>query len=240
MQLMQPQKMNHAGTVNRSGLSGLNRSGLNNTTGFGGKSPQFAGVFSEFDFIDIGKSTMRHNQLIYGVCIVSRLLAASKRSWNEVREHAFRDLFGWAFWFYATPMILRGFLKALAPKDVQDVVIRRIPKPEQGGMLKKLNWWINPLVNTEIATTEQIKERLSQAIHQLKETAVKSPELAGKAATAEKALEALMGKARVWRNGASGFSIVLAIALLGISIPLFNIMMTKRNVEAGHSGNGSH
>lgn len=236
MQLMQPQPKNSF----QKGFQPSNLTDLKHQAGFGGQSPKFAGAFSEFDFIDIGKSTMRHNQLIYGVCIGSRLLAASKRSWNEVREHAFRDLFGWGFWFYATPMILRGFLKTLAPKDVQDVVIRSVPKPTQGGFFKKLNWWLNPLVNTEIATTEQIKERLSQAIHQIKETAVKSPELASKAATAEKAVEALMGKARIWRNGASGFSIVLATLLLGISIPMFNILMTKRNVQAGQTGNGSH
>jgi hypothetical protein len=240
MQLMQPQNKNSFGFSKQTGFQQSNLAGLKQQAGFGGQSPKFAGVFSEFDFIDIGKSTMRHNQLIYGVCIVSRLLAASKRSWNEVREHAFRDIFGWTFWFYATPMILRGFLKALAPKDVQDVVIRSVPEPAPGNFLKKLNWMINPLANTEIATTEQIKERLSQAIHQIKETAVKSPELANKAATAEKALESLMTKARIWRNGASGFSIVLATVLLGISIPMFNILMTKRNVKAGQTGNGGH
>lgn len=127
-------------------------------------------AFAEFDFVEVGKSSIRHNQVVYGICIVSRLIAAASRSWNEVREHAIRDLMGWTFWFYATPMLHRFLLKGFAPKDVKDLVIHTRPQPDASGVmgkLKLLNWYVNPLARWEIPTTVQLEQRLSQSLTML-------------------------------------------------------------------------
>ncbi|MBY0404858.1 MAG: hypothetical protein K2X66_13240 [Cyanobacteria bacterium] len=212
------------------------------TTGFSNaSSPKFQGglfeALSEFDFTEAGKSTMRHNQLIYASCIVSRVLAASTRSWNEVREHALRDILGWTFWFYATPMIQRGFLKVFAPKDIKPMVIQNYPKPEGTGLwatLKRINWHINPLSRWNIPSSAQIEERMHQALGLLKKDSEgMAPEVLKKS---EELIQKTFGKAKQFRNYSSAFGLVVAIALLGIGIPMLNVLMTRRNVAAAKNG----
>ncbi len=142
----------------------------------GAAQPKFEGgalfnVLSSFDFIEAGKSTVLHNQMIYGSCIASRLVAAASRSGNEVWEHAVRDVMGWGFWFYATPMLHRILLKSFAPKDIKDLVIQKNQPPTATGVLGKLkwlNWQINPLSRWNISTTNQLNQRLEQSLTMLR------------------------------------------------------------------------
>jgi hypothetical protein len=207
------------------------------------RNPQFGGglfnALAEFDFVDVGKSTMRHNQIIYGACIISRMLAASTRSFNEVREHAFRDVSGWLFWFYATPMILRLFLASVAPKDIKPLVLRVNPRPNGNGLLgilKRVNYALNPLAWWSVPTTPQIRERLDQMLATAAEAAGGRESEAFK--KVESYLNPLFHRAKTYRNLGSGLSIILAIALLGLGIPALNVMMTRRNVAAGRTGTG--
>jgi hypothetical protein len=200
--------------------------------------PQFQGAFQNFanalDFEDMAASSFRHSQFIYTACILSRMIAARDRSWNEVREHGVRDILGWTFWFYAIPMVHRLFLAGFAPEDVKPVLLKANERPSgeaaKGimGWLRKANWTINPLARWSVPSGNQIKERGKQLIHKLIEIGAESHEI--------QAAEKLLEKQSRWRSYASAMGLGIAFALLGIGINWLNIQITRKNVAEGKVG----
>jgi hypothetical protein len=186
----------------------------------------------------IGQSTLPHCQVIYAACIASRFVGAlQRRSWNEFRETLFRDPAGWTLWFYATPMIHRGFVRWLAPKELQPALLGRKEYTPGKGIWKPLKWLnakLNPLAWWELPSAKQIAERLEQSLHALAEQCGgKETELFRKG---EKALQSYFGKVKLYRNLASFFGLILSVLSLGVGINLINMALTRRNVQAKKAG----
>lgn len=128
---------------------------------FGQVAPVAPRLMDRFDFEQVGTSTLPQTRLIYSGIIASRILAASQRSWNEVREATLLNAMGWVFWFFTTPVVLRGFLKALAPE-----LLHRQPEPVQGTFAHTL-WRFNPLKRYDVVNTSHLQARLHDGLKQL-------------------------------------------------------------------------
>lgn len=168
-------------------------------------------VLSSLDYAQTGQSSTNQNKLIYGMNIVSRLAAA--RGWNEFGEIGRRDILGWLFWFYTTPLIQRAVI-ACAPKEVRQALLTQTPKPEGGG-LKQLLWRFNPLVRWHLTSLPQIKDYIQNPLY--------------------KEQLPFLYKVRNWRAGAAGVGLGIAMLALGVGINLLNIAITRKNVQAGKS-----
>lgn len=218
---------------------------------FGGTAasvvPEANAFLRTFDFEQVGKSTVRQNMLMYSLVIASRLIAAAKRgheagSYNEVREHALRDILGWTFWFFAAGQVQRLFLRFF-PAKYRDVVVQnpyRMDKTAQGvwpRLKERFKWEFNFLVRGKIPTAEQLEQRMEQFGKELK----KSAEGLGKDAVeaAEKDAAKYFRRISKLRNLASFTGISMAIALLGIGIPWLNILVTRKNVAERQKQSGA-
>lgn len=180
------------------------------------------------DFQELGTATLKQIQLIYGLCILSRIAAASTRSKNEVRETTTRDSMGYAFWFFATPMMQRGVL-AMAPAKYRSGLIQQRPAPESGA-LRKLNHTLNPLSRWSIPSSQQVKDRMHQALQTLEKQGY------GPETDAYLQLQKHFQGMVKWRNLATGFGMAATVGLLGIGINLYNIHMTRKKVAQGQVG----
>ncbi len=189
-----------------------------------------SGLMRFLDFQELASATINQIKVIYGLCIMSRILAASTRSKNEVREVATRDSMGFTFWFFATPMIQRLFLRFLSPKDLRPGLIVEKAKPAAtgGGLmntLKRLSWEISPLARWEIPSAHQVKDRMAHALQALEKQGISHSDEAF--IKMEKHFKNLIK----WRSLATGLGWAITIALLGVGINLYNIYMTRRNLE---------
>lgn len=205
----------------KTGAEALGKAGMKNF--------KVNGLMRFLDFEELAFATINQIKVIYGLCIMSRILAASTRSKNEVREVATRDSMGYTFWFFATPMIQRLFLRFLSPKDLRPGLIVEKAKPEAtGGLmntLKRISWEISPLARWEIPSAHQVKDRMAHALQALEKQGVSHTDEAF--IKMEKHFKNLIK----WRSLATGLGWGITIALLGVGINLYNIYMTRRNLE---------
>ena len=187
--------------------------------------PKAGRALKALDFAELGATTVNQIKVIYGMVILSRLAAASTRSKNEVRELATLGIPGYLTWLFGTPMLQRVYLRYVAPKEFRDALIQPLAAPaKDANILAKLKYKL-PLYRYEIPTSQQIKDRAAQALAKL--------EKAGHGPETE-----LYTKTAAWfKNGplkyryfATGLGWVTTIALLGIGLPLLNIMITRKNV----------
>lgn len=191
-------------------------------------------LLRHFDYREFGVSHVNQIQIIYASCILWRLLAANERrkaspskSWNEIRESALRDSIGYAFWFFGTPLLQRAYLK-LATRhnpDMEKALIQRNPAIDKGtghfSFLQKLN----PITSLNIPTSEQVKDQMEQALHDLKKSGTKITDAAY--LNREKYYKELLKH----RNLATAVGLGSTILLLGIGINFLNFYMTRKNVE---------
>ncbi len=213
-----------------------------------GFSPnQVAGLAKRLDFKEIGQSSLEQLQLIYGVCILWRWGAAWYRgqrtptkSNNEIRETVLRDSLGFSFWFFATPILQRLFLKRLAPKDVSKSLLEKTANPDKSGVrgfFRNLNHQWNPLSRYAIPSSRQVNDGKIHALRDLLKTdgiTTASPQY--------KALGAHYDKLIKYRNLATATGLGATILLIGIGINLFNVYLTRKNSPANrlqpHPGTG--
>ena len=190
-------------------------------------------LLQHFDYREFGVSHVNQIQIIYASCILWRLLAANERrkaspnkSWNEIRESALRDSIGYAFWFFGTPLLQRAYLKLATRNnpDLEKALIQRNPNIDKGtGRFNFLNK-LNPLTSLNIPTSEQVKDQMAQALHDLKKSGVDVKDAAYQ--NREKYYKELMKH----RNLATAVGLGSTILLLGIGINFINFYMTSKNV----------
>ena len=191
------------------------------------------------DFRQLGVSAVNQNKVNYAAVISSRVYVGTQRSENEWKENLLRDAVGWTFWFYASDMIRKLYLVQVAskaPDAFMGLLLYKKPRPENlpktAAPLQKmarsweqLNWDLkNPSMRWEIPSSKQIEQRSEQFVHQLQKE-LKGPELE----KATKHVKDLMGRAKTHRNLAGFWGILISTTLLGVTIPMFNIFMTRRN-----------
>lgn len=218
----------------------------------GMKSVPVGGFLKAFDFKEMAAANLTQIKLIYGLCILSRIYNASRRSKNEVREVTTRDSMGFTFWFFATPIIQRLFLKTLVPRHLREALVQKAAPPEATaglrGKLSLLNYKLNPMSRWVIPSSQQIKDQMHQALETMNRSGVDGQLVKGKGM-----LKLLKGQQAVgeeaylkvfsyyknllkYRNLATGLGWAVTIGLLGIGINMYNIHMTRKKVAAGQIG----
>lgn len=194
-------------------------------------------LLNYMDFKELNNSHVNQIQIVYLACIAWRLVAANERrkasdtkSWNEIRESALRDTVGFAFWFFATPLIQRGYLKWVGWKHpqlkaalIQKVALPDDPKAKKS-FLQSLKA-MNPLTSLKIPSSDQVNDWMEQAKLGLEQQGVKPSDL-GYVQT-EKFYKQLL----MHRNIATAWGLGATIALLGVGINFLNIYMTRRNTR---------
>lgn len=182
-------------------------------------------LLNQVDFKEMGAPNLNQIKIIYTCCILWRLIAANERrkaspskSWNEIRESMLRDFVGFMFWFFATPMLQRGYLGATTSPEIRNALIQR--NQDKGHFLRKFN----PLYNWDIPSSEQVRDQAEQALAALRKQGIQHTD------DAYKTTEAFYGQLTKARNLATGVGLVTTILLLGIGINLFNIHLTRKNV----------
>lgn len=229
--------------------------------------PQFGSLGSTmmraFDYPVARMTPLRHAQFIYAVIIVSRCVAALQRSYNEFREHATRDILGWATWFYLSHMwqrVLLGKLLPLLSKEYATVykplLVKEVTTLPQGTGLKasiqRLNWRLhNPLYRIEITSAEQLRDRKKQMLDHLWKKLQQQVEEKALPNTAREAIQQqtealfkesyvpvhnLLERAWQWRQVAKFTGFAMVFAVLGIGINYLNMYLTNKNVKAGKVG----
>jgi hypothetical protein len=247
-------------------------------------------AMNPLDFHSLGASAAKQNMIIYTCVILSRIAAASQRSWNEVQEVITRDSIGFSVWFFATPVLHRMALlglKHFGPEETRPIAasmfhdgyadMSREAKEAafKGplGFIKHLNKRFNPLSRYDIVSAGQIEERINHVLkaeaNKLKagaareevfeylrkqedegmlkklvrksplDEALKLPKESNLYQFAEQKAGpavAFLTKTKIARNMVSFTSLVGALLLLGVGIPLFNNHRTRKNVEAGKVG----
>ncbi len=192
-------------------------------------------LLNQLDFREMGTSFVNQIKVVYAMCIGWRLIAANERrkdsplkSWNELRENALRDSMGFAFWFFATPLLQRGLLwgitKKYDPSIGQALYQKNTELANEKGLLGKLKAW-NPLYSVNIPTSDQVHNQKEHALHHLKKTGVQTSD------AAYHATEAFYKKLLMYRNVATAVGLLNTIALIGIGINLFNFYLTRKNME---------
>ncbi len=191
-------------------------------------------MLRHFDFREAGVSHVNQIQIIYASCILWRLIAANERrkaspnkSWNEIRESALRDSLGYAFWFFGTPLLQRAYLQMATRNNpaLRKALIQRNPDARDFSTLKGMLKAINPLTSLNIPTSEQVKDQMEQALHDLRQTGARPTDKAF--LTTEQYYKELMKH----RNLATGLGLGCTILLLGIGINFLNFYLTQKNVE---------
>lgn len=234
----------HAQAGVKPSLSTVGKTGLANAAK-PQASPQFGGIatnaqswgeraLKHFDYREMGVSHVNQIQIIYASCILWRLLAANERrkaspnkSWNEIRESALRDSVGYAFWFFGTPLLQRAYLQMATRHnpDLKKALIQRNPGANDFTTLKGMLKAINPLTSLNIPTSEQVRDQMQQAIHDLKQAGIAPTDKAF--LKTEQYYKELMKH----RNLATAVGLGSTILLLGLGINFLNFYLTQKNVE---------
>lgn len=184
------------------------------------------------DFQNFGQTVVNQVKIIYGAIILSRILAASKRSKNEVRETIVRDGSGFAFYLFTVPMLERLLLKAI-DSDYKLGLIQKRPQPQGSGItgsLSKLNYALNPIYRWDIRSSRQIRDQLDQVLHRLEKSG-HGPESAAYRNTLNE-----FNKLVIKVNTVKGVGVLMTIAMLGVVLPLINIAVTRKKIIAKDSG----
>jgi hypothetical protein len=193
-----------------------------------------SGLLRELDFSELAQSHITQIQLVYASCIASRIGAAYYRSEhsptksrNEIRESILRDGTGYLFWFFATPIVQRLFLRAVTPQPYKDALLHLNPSPEARGIwgiLKKANWMFNPIARYTIPSSRQVGNHKAQALHDLVEAGIEM------GSDAYKKTENYYKTLTKYRNFATAVGLGMTILLIGIGINLLNFYLTNQNV----------
>lgn len=196
------------------------------------------------DFHRLGQGSSLQIKANYAACVGSRVEMGYERSSNEWREHALRDSIGWTMWFYATDIIRKSYLLLVTQlqhkKTFDHFLLTQTPEPkltptasllEQAWHpVKWLNWRINPGTRFCSPTVKQLEQRGKQLTTQLSSRYAKHPEQLEKHLAS---LTRVLGNARIHVNMASAVGWIANILLLGLGIPMLNIMLTRaRNHHA--------
>jgi len=237
---LSPQRVMASQTASTFGVARSNkvasRQELPRFSGLTGNNAHSLGerLLRHFDFREAGVSHVNQIQIIYASCILWRLIAANERrkaspskSWNEIRESALRDSLGYAFWFFGTPLLQRAYLQMATRNnpDLRKALIQRNPDAKDFSTLKGILKAINPLTSLNIPTSEQVKDQMEQALHDLRQTGARSTDK--EFLTTEQYYKELMKH----RNLATGLGLFSTILLLGIGINFLNFYLTQKNVE---------
>lgn len=200
-------------------LPGMQRAGIGN-------------ALKQFDFKELGIATIPQIMLIYGMCILSRMYNAWVRSKNEFREEVVRDSMGFSFWFFGTPIIQRAFLKLCAPAPYRQALLEINPKPlgrfsslPLKEKARALNWYLNPLARYSLPSTKQVQEQEKLALEKMEKAGYTTH--SGEFAHVRDYYKNLVK----WRNFATGLGYLVTIGLIGIGINLYNIHITKKNMQ---------
>lgn len=209
-----------------------------------GSATNRAGRFLKaLDFQELGTSNLNQIKVVYGLCILSRLYNAAKRSKNEVREVLTRDSLGFAFWFFATPILQRLFLAKCVPAQYRSALIQQAPPatraqnwselqklPTLKEKLRFINGRLNPLARWTIPSSHQVKDQMAQALSTLERAGHKP------GSDAFLKLENYYKQLVKYRNLSTGVGWAMTIGLLGIGINMYNIYLTKKKVAQGQVG----
>lgn len=180
------------------------------------------------DFHNFGETVVNQVKIIYGAIILSRIVAASRRSKNEVRETIVRDGSGFAFYLFTVPMLERLLLR-MVDKDYGLGLIQLRPKPQTGGISGKLaglNYMLNPLYRWDIRSSRQVRDQMEQVLARLEK------EGHGPASTAYQNTVNEFNKLVIKVNTVKGAGVLLTIGALGIILPLINIAITRKKIIA--------
>lgn len=170
--------------------------------------------------------TINQFKLIYGMTIMSRLLAA--RDKNELRESATKDSLGFVNW-----LILGGFVSTLAASVVEKLSIFKGEKFIRYHAAEDGKGWFNWLTKSSIISRDEV---LFEAIKKAGKSAIKAD---GKAMSFKEMFEFVgkfdkMAIKKVRYLGLIQFAGYLYSGLaLGIGIPKLNIAVTK-HVQKKH------
>jgi hypothetical protein len=208
-----------------------------------------SGFTRYLDAQKLGGTTRNQSQVIYTLMVISRLVAAAIRgheigNYREVFEHATRDIVGWAMFFFGASTLVRAFAKVVAPKTWKQVMTapteQWVNKPfmgqkiaDESGVLAKVvrsgRRTFHTLFKSDLLSDDQISSIRAKTIKAYK----KSGNLPTQ--TIEALDNAFKNKVAL-RNGLSAMGLVVNIALMGIAIPLINIIVTKKQVaESKHA-----
>ncbi len=209
------------------------------------------GFVKKLDYQKLLTTPRGQSHFIYVAMILSRLVAAGVRgaqidNYREVYEHALRDTIGFTMFFFGSNFLLRFFTKAIFPNTWNQLMTApqadTIKRPFMGKaigdsgsrvakVVRGVRRWKYALVNSDLLSSSQVKELGDKRLAQLR--------AGGHVSTAKienlaKEFKRMVTK----RNAMSTLGLVVNIALLGIGIPLLNIVMTKNSVKAHKGGTG--
>lgn len=199
-------------------------------------------AFKWLDFHNLTEGTANQVTITFFSCGVARVIAAWDRkresgsnSNNEIWETLFRDPGGYFLWVGTTPVLQRAtlwFTEAKYP-EYKGTLLKEAPKPTGPAgistFLKTVNWTVNPLSRWSIPTSQQVNDWKEQALLKLNKTGHNQKTEVYQ--TLKKNLVAHYDGLIKARNAATGIGWVSTILLLGIVIPLVNIVMTKGDVK---------
>ncbi|MEB3245997.1 MAG: hypothetical protein VKJ06_08455 [Vampirovibrionales bacterium] len=183
------------------------------------------------DFAQPAYTPLLQNQVIYATTIGARIHAASLRSGNEMRETAVRDCTGYLFWYFASDIILRAYLKKALPKSMQPALLKERPKPNGG--FAELMWKLNPTARYEVPTSHQVQARHKLTLERLEQKLGKGSEAFKKA---EPVVEQYFKELLQHRYAARALGIAFAIGILSVGIQALNMFLTHENVVSGKTG----
>lgn len=181
------------------------------------------------DFSELGKSAVRHNQIIYAAVIASRIIFA--RSNNERMENARRDIPGWYFWFMGSPLMQAGIVRMCMPKAYQQLILT--PTQEKATFLRKMLWlFVNPKRIWHIASDKQIYQRKEQIISDIINTAQKVKGKLPKSAINEiNRINKMFTKTMQLRGLVSFIGFMFTVLTLGVGINFINMAFTRKNIN---------
>lgn len=200
-----------------------------------GLSRKYLGAF---DYFNVGESSLRQNQLIYTLVIISRIAAGYVRGMksggdtHEAREHAMRDVAGWLIWYYAMGIFERAFISSRYPKQLNALVGKRSAKATEAEAATKPSLFAR-IFGGETASIQQIANRKQHALDAIN----RQKKSLGKKefAKAKAEIEHYYGKLSNSRLTTAFTGLMMTIGLLGIGINLLNIYLTKRSLARQHA-----
>jgi len=194
------------------------------------------------DYFNVGESSLRQNQLIYTLVIISRIAAGYVRGMksggdtHEAREHAMRDVAGWLIWYYAMGIFERAFISSRYPKQLNALVGKRSAKATEAEAAAKPSLFAR-IFGGETASIQQIANRKQHALDAIN----RQKKALGKKefAKAKAEIEHYYGKLSNSRLTTAFTGLMMTIGLLGIGINLLNIYLTKRSLARQHAENNA-
>lgn len=192
------------------------------------------------DFTDVGASPLTQLALLLVSLVASRLWAANERRkasehkrWNEIRENLTRDMPVFFFWFFGVPLLQRAYLYYVCRKNpnLKNILIQKAPVviPPNAGLgqqIKHAFRSMNPMSTLHIASSQQVKDQMTQTLKTFEKAGMHPDESAYKETKAN--YEHLIKQ----RNLATALGLASVSLLMGVGINVLNIYFTRKNVIA--------